>query len=67
MEHLKGALLRQASALPANNRLFWKSLPGTNTLAYYKMCKLRPKKFYKIAPWPQSQMLDMAVNANPEC
>jgi hypothetical protein len=29
---LYGSLL----ALPTNNRLGWNSLPGTNTLAYYK-------------------------------
>jgi hypothetical protein len=28
-----------------NIRLGWKSLPGMNTLAYYKICKLRTKKF----------------------
>jgi len=32
---LKGASLGQATALPANIRLGWKGLPGTNTLAYY--------------------------------
>jgi len=26
---------RVGSALPANTRLGWKGLPGTNTLAYY--------------------------------
>jgi len=34
VEHLKGASLRKALALPANIRQGWKSLPGTNTLAY---------------------------------
>jgi hypothetical protein len=36
MEHLKGASLEKAPALPANIRLSWKDFPGTNTLAYYK-------------------------------
>ncbi len=27
---------RQAPVLPANIRLGWKGLPGTNTVAYYK-------------------------------
>ncbi len=36
VEHLKGATLGQAPALPANIRLGWKGLPGTNTLAYDK-------------------------------
>ena len=33
-ERLKVALLGYALALPANIRLGWKSLPGTNALAY---------------------------------
>jgi hypothetical protein len=28
--------------LSLNTRLDWKGLPGTNTLAYYGNCKLRP-------------------------
>jgi hypothetical protein len=36
VEHLKGASLGYAPALPANIRLGWKSLPGTNALAYYE-------------------------------
>jgi hypothetical protein len=36
VDHLKGASLGYASALPANIRLGWKALPGTNALAYYK-------------------------------
>jgi hypothetical protein len=36
VEHLKGALLGQAQALPANIRIGLKGLPGTNTLAYYE-------------------------------
>jgi hypothetical protein len=34
VEHLKG--LPALSALPANIRLGWKGLPGTNALAYYE-------------------------------
>ncbi len=30
------ALLGYAAVLPANTRLGWKGLPGTNTLAYYE-------------------------------
>jgi hypothetical protein len=33
-EHLKGTSLRYSPALPANIRLDWKDMPGTNTLAY---------------------------------
>jgi len=33
---VKGALLGQAAALPANIRLGWKGLPGTNAQAYEK-------------------------------
>ncbi len=35
VEYLKGASLGPSPALPANTRLNWKGLPGTNTLAYY--------------------------------
>ncbi len=36
-EHLSGALLEgRPLALPKNIILGWKSLPGTNTLAYYE-------------------------------
>ncbi len=31
---MKGASLWKATVLLANIRLFWKGLPGTNTLAY---------------------------------
>ncbi len=33
-EHLKGALLWLALTLPANIKLGWKGLPGTDTPAY---------------------------------
>ncbi len=36
VEHLQGTSLRQAPALPATIRLGWKSLPGTNDLAYFE-------------------------------
>jgi len=36
VEHIKGALLRYAPALPANFRVGWKGLPGTNALAFYE-------------------------------
>ncbi len=36
VDHLKDVSLGQAPALPVNTRLFWKGLPGTNTLAYYE-------------------------------
>jgi len=44
VEYLKGASLRQAPALPANIRLGWESLPGTNTLAYYQHLKISEEK-----------------------
>ncbi len=36
--------------LSLNTKLGWKGLPGTNTLAYYRNCKLRPNKFYDTGP-----------------
>ena len=37
MTHLSGAhLLGRLLALPTNNRLGWKGLPGANTITYYK-------------------------------
>jgi hypothetical protein len=36
VEHLKGASVGSALALPAKIRLGWKNLPRTNTLAYNK-------------------------------
>jgi hypothetical protein len=51
VEHPKGALLRQALALPANIRLDWKSSPGTSALAYFlKIVNYDSKKFYDITP-----------------
>ncbi len=40
-------LSRKLLALPESIRLSWKSLPGSNTLAY---SKLLTKKFYNIGP-----------------
>jgi hypothetical protein len=36
VEQLKVNSLGKALALPANIRLGWKGLPGTNALAYYE-------------------------------
>ncbi len=36
VEHLKGGSLVYAANLLTNNRLGWKDLPRTNTLAYYE-------------------------------
>ncbi len=36
VEHLEGASLGKALALPANIRLGWKDSPRTNILAYYE-------------------------------
>ncbi len=36
VDHLKGASLGWAPALPANIKQGWKGLPRTNTLAYYE-------------------------------
>jgi hypothetical protein len=43
------------SALTENIRLGWKSLPGANTLAYYKNLKIKSKKVLKH--WPLGQIL----------
>ncbi len=48
MEHLKGASLGQAPALPANIRLDWKGLPGTNTLDYYKKLLIKAVKSFIV-------------------
>ncbi len=36
-------------------RLYWKSLPMTNTLAYYKNPKFTDKEVYNIRPVPLNQ------------
>ncbi len=52
VEHLKGAYLGLALALPANIRLGWKGLPETNIVAYYeKSVNYGCKKFYSTGPW----------------
>ncbi len=52
MKHLSGAPLKgRPLALPANIRLGWKSLPGTNTLAYYEnQINYGRNKFYSAGP-----------------
>jgi len=51
MEHLKGASLGQALALPTNIRLGWKGFAGTNDLAYYEKLQLTAvKRFLTLAP-----------------
>jgi hypothetical protein len=46
MDHLKGASLAWALALPANNRLGWKGLPRTNTLVYYEKLQITAVKSF---------------------
>ncbi len=40
-----------APALPANIRLGWKFLPGTNTCLLRKSVNYSRKKFYSTGPW----------------
>jgi len=48
-KHLTGVPLKgRRLALPTNNRLGWKSLPGTNTLAYYEKAQLTAGKSFII-------------------
>jgi hypothetical protein len=49
VEHLKGVSLVLYLALPANIKLSWKGLPGTNTLAYYENPQIK-KSFIVQAP-----------------
>jgi len=57
VEQLKGATIGLALALPANIRLGWKGLPGTNILAFYnKSVNYGHKKFYSAGPWHNLQM-----------
>ncbi len=51
VEHLKGASLGKAPALPENIRLGWKGLPKTNTLAYCKNPSITTVKSF-IVQWP---------------
>ncbi len=48
MKHLSDdPLYVKLLALPTNNRLVWKGLPGTNTLAYYENLQLTAVKCFK--------------------
>jgi hypothetical protein len=50
VESLSGASFGCALALPANIRLGWKSLPGTNPPAYYENSQLTAiKRFITLA------------------
>jgi hypothetical protein len=42
VEHMNGASLGQALALPSNIRLGWKGFARTNALAYYETGNLLP-------------------------
>jgi hypothetical protein len=51
VEHLKVDSLGWAPAFPANIRLGWKGLSGTNALAYYENSKITTvKSFIRLAP-----------------
>jgi len=48
-EHLAGApLYSRLLASPTNIRLGWKSIPGTNTLAYYENLQNYGCKFFMV-------------------
>jgi hypothetical protein len=50
-KHLKSASLGWTPAFPANIRLGWKGLPGTNALAYYESLKITAvKSFLGLSP-----------------
>jgi len=53
VEPLKGTSVVSASAISPNIRLGRKSLPGTNTLAYYKKSLIMGKNAHDISPWVQ--------------
>ncbi len=46
VEHLKGASLGQALALPTNIRLGWKGFAGTYALAYFEKSLLTTVKSF---------------------
>ncbi len=48
-----GAYSRVEALKPANNRLGWKGLSGTNTVAYYELTFINygHKKFYNVDTW----------------
>jgi hypothetical protein len=52
VKHLSGAPLQgKLLALPSNNELGWKGLPGANTLVYYKNSQLTAiKSLITLAP-----------------
>jgi hypothetical protein len=52
LKHLLGALLQgRLLALPSNNRLGWKGLPVTNTLAFYENSKITAiKRLITLGP-----------------
>jgi hypothetical protein len=51
VEHLKGASLGKATALPINIRHSWKGLPGTNTQKLItKIQNYRQKSFLTLEP-----------------
>jgi hypothetical protein len=50
VKHLSGtSLLERLPAVPTHNRLAWKSLPGTNTLAFLLFLNYVQKMFYTLA------------------
>jgi hypothetical protein len=54
VKHLYGAPLKDRLLAFSTNRLCWKSLPETNTLAYYVNSKIRDvKSFTTLAPGGQ--------------
>ncbi len=63
MKCLSGApLYGKLLALPTNVRLGWKSLPRTNTLAYYKSLEITAvKSFITLAPGQNITKLFTAV------
>jgi hypothetical protein len=58
---LHGRLL----ALPTNNRLDWKGFPGQTFELITKIYKLRAKKFYNIAPWPDPTLVKHLIRIYP--
>ncbi len=50
MQHLKGASLGKALALPANLRLGWRGLPATNTLVGKLFTKVIKVVFTLLGP-----------------
>jgi hypothetical protein len=65
VKHLSGAPFKgRLLALSTNNRLGFKGLPGSNTLAYYE--NYGRKKFYNVGPWRElSTEMDKTLAASP--